>query len=323
MASKLRKLGLGVVASIALSAMAAATAAAEAFDFEAEAVPVTIKAVQPASEEDVLTTTVGKMSCSEVTYTGSQSGYEATTVEVEPKYAGCVASGIPSTFQANGCKYRFHAETVEGGKREGAVDVVCPAGKEMLVTASLFGTVKCSIHVPSQNGLKSVTYTQTGSGTTREIRADLSLSGIKYTHTAGSGFGACSGGSAENGTYEGAALATGETLSGEHAGLLLEQQKERLGIAPGEIKIKVNESEMITVTNASVAGTGIIKITGQSLGPAENVEYLGATCFGVELDEEESCSLYVKCIENTEPEDLGKYVVSTLKTSATVKIRCQ
>ena len=65
--------------------------------------------------------------------------------------------------------------------------------------------------MPPQNGLKTVTFTNVGSGSTQEVTVDVNLSGLKYTHTAGTGFGACATGSASNGTYSGAALVTGET----------------------------------------------------------------------------------------------------------------
>lgn len=188
-----------------------------AFKLQAESAPVTLTGTQDA-EEDVLVTTAGTLKCAEATYSGSASEKEVTEVEVTPVYSGCTVAGVSATVDVNGCKYRFKVTKLESTKREGSVDIVCPEAKEITATVTLFGTIKCTVHVPSQNELRTITYTNIGSGATREVTVDVNLAGIKYTHTAGTGFGACTTGSATNGTYETAATITGES-GGSHVGV--------------------------------------------------------------------------------------------------------
>ena len=203
-----KALGLVLVAALAMSAVAAASASAEAFDFYAEETPVTLKGAQH-SGEDVFTTTVGTVKCNEATYTGSQGEPEASALEVAPTYSGCTAFGLSATLDMNGCKYRFTAGTFESGKPKGTLDIICPEGKEIAVTASFLGTLKCTIHIPPQSNLGMITFTNV-EGTAPEVTVAVSIEEeLKYTHTAGTGSGACSSGSAENGSYTSAALIAG------------------------------------------------------------------------------------------------------------------
>lgn len=189
-----------------------------AFKFEAESAPVTLTGKSDGSKS-VISTTAGKVECNESTYSGSLAAKEATELELTPAYTGCVLAGVPATIDVNGCKYRFTVTSIESGKREGSMDIVCPAGKTITVTAVQAGTPKCTIHIPSQNDRRPVTYTNVGAGATREITVDLNVVGIKYTHTAGVGLGACTSGGAENGVLTGPVSITGENGGGTHIGL--------------------------------------------------------------------------------------------------------
>jgi len=132
--------------------------------------------------------------------------------EVEPTYSGCSSlSGFASaTIDTNGCKYKFNitSETTTT-TFDGDIAIVCPAGSEITVTASLFGQSKCIIHIPPQTNLANVEYHNVGSGNTRDVTVTVSLTGITYTQTAGSGFGACTTEHQTNGTYTGEATVKG------------------------------------------------------------------------------------------------------------------
>lgn len=81
------------------------------------------------------------------------------------------------------------------------------------------------MHFPAQNGLTTITYTNIGSGTTEEGTIDVNLTGIEYTHTKGTGFGACSAGEGNNGTFEGNVLLTAtNTGTGEHVGVTVSHE---------------------------------------------------------------------------------------------------
>jgi hypothetical protein len=188
------------------------------FKFEAESAPVTLTGQKDAAGE-VLTTTAGNLQCTGVAYTGTLPAKAVTEFELAPTYTGCTFAGVPATVDVNGCKYRFTVVKISGTSREGSMDVICPAEKTILITAVQAGTPKCTVHISPQAGRQSVTYTNVGAGATREITVDLGLAGIKYTHTAGVGLGACTFGGAENGMLSGSISITGENGSGTHVGI--------------------------------------------------------------------------------------------------------
>jgi hypothetical protein len=188
------------------------------FGFVAESAPVTLTGKQHAGSAE-FGTTAGTLKCTEATYSGSISEKEVLEFEMSPSYFGCTAFGLmTASIDVNECKYRFKVKKIEGGNREGSADLVCPAGKEITATASMGGVTKCTIHVPSQSNLGTVTYKNIGTGTTREITIELNISGLKYAHTAGSGLFACTSGAAENGTFKTMISVKGES-GGKHVGV--------------------------------------------------------------------------------------------------------
>jgi hypothetical protein len=223
MIRNLKTLGLALVAVCAMSASTASMAFADTFTSEG-GVAVTLTGKQTGAG-DVFTTTAGTVKCKEISYAGtSKSG--VTTVTAVPNFPmkttggeqNCTGFGFPVEITTNGCSYLFHI----GGATTGTLDVVCEAGKEITITAAAAGIAKCILHVPTQSGLGTITYKNTGATTTREVEIEANLSGLKYKHTAGTGLGSCSTGSATTGTYVGKAIVTGETDGGStHVGIFL------------------------------------------------------------------------------------------------------
>jgi hypothetical protein len=174
---------------------------------------------------DVFTTTTGVVKCKEVSYTTASVATPTTAVTTTPNYpvktAGgeqnCTGFGFPATVETKGCTYRF---TI-GAATTGGIDIICPEGSEITVTAVSGITDKCIVHVPAQNIAAGITYSNTGSGATREIDITANIAGtLAYKHTAGTGVGACTPGSAANGSYTGAGTVTGES-GGVHVGIFL------------------------------------------------------------------------------------------------------
>jgi hypothetical protein len=214
----LKILGLALLAITAVSAISVTAASAD--ELTATQYPATLTGFNEHPEfTDEFKTTAGPVRCTKVVYDGTLKE-KATAVTATPTYSECTAFGFPATIHMNGCDYVFR---VGGGAlTTGTADLVCPVGKEVTVTAISAGTTKCTVHVPAQTGLATVTYSNIGSGTTEEITVFANLVGIKYSHTIGSGLGACPSGSAVNGTLVGKAKVTGEVdPSGAHIGLLL------------------------------------------------------------------------------------------------------
>ena len=221
MIRNLKVLGLALVAMLAMTAVAASAASAD--DLTSETSPVTLTGKQTGAG-DVFTTTAGTVKCKEVNYTATSVATPTTTVNAVPNYPektatmeqNCTGFGFPATVATNGCTYRF---TI-GGATTGGLDIICPVGQEITVTAVGAGTTKCIVHVGSQNLAAGMTYSNTGAGTTREVNIAANLVGtLAYKHTAGTGVGACTTGSG-SGSYSGAGIVTGEN-GGTHVGIFL------------------------------------------------------------------------------------------------------
>jgi hypothetical protein len=166
MIRNLKVLGLAVVAVLALTAVMAS--AASAASYTASAYPATATGSNTKGSE-VFTTEGGKVEC-DSHFQGSLSA-ASSTLTVTPKYTGCEAFGfLEATVSFESCDYLFHATSTSST----TVDVVCPAGQSVKITA---GT--CKVEIKAQTGLKSVGTTNSGSS----VIAKPNVTGIAYTVT--------------------------------------------------------------------------------------------------------------------------------------------
>lgn len=213
--------GVGIAAAMVAICVAGAASvpSASAAELTAEAYPVTITKKKSESSSETFSITAGPTTCKDTTGVATLKE-KSTRVFVLAFPKECTGFGFPAEVHPNGCGFEF---TLAGGaSMVGTVDIVCPVGQEITVTAMSAGTAKCTVHVPSQSGLGTVTYSSIGSGATREVKVEAALSGISYTHTAGTGLGKCTAGSGTTGTFSGASLWTGETEpNGNHIGLFI------------------------------------------------------------------------------------------------------
>jgi hypothetical protein len=197
----LKILGLAAIAALALTAWMGA-ASASALTFTSESAPITVTGKQ--TETAKFTTSAGTISCTGGTFNGTQATTSATTQTTSIAYSGCTFLGVFGVVvNTTGCNYVF--------KSAGTVDVECAAGK-----AITFSAVGCTVTVGAQTGLSKVSYSTTGTTTTREIVVSPAVTNIKY-HT-GTG---CPGGTVNGttGTYEnGKSTVTGES-GAKHVGV--------------------------------------------------------------------------------------------------------
>lgn len=222
MIGNLKLLGLALIAVLAMSVATASMASADTS--MTESAPAKLTGSQQGSAN--FTTTFGNTVCKEAKYTGTTTT-GVTTFTVTPSYPektvigeqNCTTAGLPSLIHTNGCTYLFHIGAVTGG----TMDIVCSAGKEITVTAGYNITIKCTVHVPAQTGLSNVEYRNTGFGATRELIVEMGITNLKYSHTKGSGIGACTAGSGTTGSAVGNVLITAEkdNESTEHVGIFL------------------------------------------------------------------------------------------------------
>ena len=192
-----------LVAGLTMSALIVSSASADAF--KAGQYPVTLTGAQSGSIGKFVTT-AGSAECTTATLAGTVSG-DTQEWAVTPTYSGCACVGVACTIDTNGCGYRLKI----GAATTGTLDIVCPAGNTITFT-----NTKCVIHIGSQTGVGTVTYSNSGSGTTQEVIYALNLSGLKYSHTKGTGIGACTTGSGTTGTWTGTGRMTGEQDPGSN-----------------------------------------------------------------------------------------------------------
>jgi hypothetical protein len=213
----LKFLGLALIAALAMSAVAVNTASADLL--YGETTPATLTGSQEGT--DVLWVHGGFVNCATVKYTGTTTAFGMSQITVTPSFSGCTFAGLAAKISMNECDYllRFY---IAAEDTTGAIDIQCPFGKEITITAPSLGTPKCIVHIPPQNGLGvDFTGTNIGTGTTREVTLHIQRF-VRYSQTAGTAeTGNCS--TADNtsgGWYEGKARFTGENAAG-HVGLFL------------------------------------------------------------------------------------------------------
>ena len=137
-------LGLALVAAFAMSAVVASAASAQ---FTSNSYPTTVTAVSELGN-DVFTVDGTSVECKSH-FEGTAA--EATTkITITPTYTNCKAFGfLSATVAMNGCDFVFHSN--------GEVDVECPTGKNIVITAS-----SCEVDVGTQTGLESVALSNNG-----------------------------------------------------------------------------------------------------------------------------------------------------------------
>ncbi len=213
-AKYVKMLGLAAVAAMAVMALTG-VASASATQFKAETYPVTVKSHaavnivegKEVTSNQVFKTNAGTVSCEAAAGSGSANA-ASEWMKIKVSYSKCTAFGfIGATINMGTCEYEFHTN--------GTVDIV-PSGCKVTITVS--GS-SCVVEVPSQTGLKTVSYENKGTGTTRTIREKTNVTGITYTQNA-----FCSGGSGtfSNGEYTGENEVEGFNEALEREGIWVE-----------------------------------------------------------------------------------------------------
>lgn len=200
--------GLVVITALAIGSIGASTATADEFKSEAAS-----GELLGAGESEVFKVQGGEIKCTTAKYAGAVSSTSFSSFSMSATYSGCTFAGLAATINMNGCTYKTNINT-SAGNTTGTVDVVCPAGKEITVTAPSVGTAKCIVHVPAQTGLSTVSYSNVGAGTTKEVHAHISITNEKFSQTAGTAeTGNCATADNQtNGTYTKTIHITGWSL---------------------------------------------------------------------------------------------------------------
>jgi len=211
MLRNLKTLGLTVVAAMALGSVATSTAsAAPQFHFESEHTIIT----GTQTEAVALAFDTGQLKCGVVNFAGTSQVLTTTTITLNPTFDNCKlihgAEETAATVTLNGCSFLFHL----GANTEhltGTMGIECPDFPIEIHAP------ECTITVPQQGNLGTVTFTNEGAETTRSVVLDLGLGGLDYVeHGAGC---ASETETTNNGTLTGKITITGENTMGAHRGI--------------------------------------------------------------------------------------------------------
>jgi hypothetical protein len=204
MTRTLKALGLALVTAFALSAAAATAASAESFAFHSEIQHTNLTGAGEGTSTFV--GDAGTLECKTAKYEGTMTSQESTSLALSPLFESCTAALFSADVSMNGCQFVLTASTKEGGTYKAAMDISCSEGKSITMLTTLSGVTKCTIHIPAQT-LSGVTVSEVSEG---DVKAAASISGIKYSQTPGTGFGACAKAeNTTNGTYSGVAIIAG------------------------------------------------------------------------------------------------------------------
>jgi hypothetical protein len=217
MSLKLKAFGLGLLAMMAIGAFAVVNATATTGGhFVSEVAHTEIKGSENAIDRLELTShgLEGGTVCDFAAYNGTANAATVTEIEVSPSYAGCHTTGqAAGTVKVDsfGCKYRFTVAKEAGGNVEGTTDVVCEAGKAIIVTHP-----SCEITIAPTNNqnIFGITYTKVA-GVKHEITLDMK---IQVETTYHSGICVLTG-TFHNGTLSGAMMLKGTTTEGSQVGI--------------------------------------------------------------------------------------------------------
>jgi hypothetical protein len=160
MSLKLKALGLGILATLAMSAVAVMNASATSTgNFHSDAASgntniVGSEVIGTHQTELSAHGLSGGLVCDEATYSGTVTGPTTKHITIIPHYTKCHTTDEPAgstTVHMNGCSFTFTPG------HQGTVHIDCPVGKTIIITHP-----NCSIHITPQTigtAAKGVLYT--------------------------------------------------------------------------------------------------------------------------------------------------------------------
>ncbi len=182
MSIKLKALGLGLIAAMAIGSFAVMNASAAVsghFTHDAAGGTATITGNEGGTHRLKFSSDNGTpIECDVAHYSGTVSAATTTTLEVLPSYSQCHTEGAAPgtvTVDVNNCKFVFHSRT----SGHATTGVNCPAGFNILVTHP-----NCTMRMPTQ-ALSGVTYGTATEGGKHTITLNATVGGITAHYEAG------------------------------------------------------------------------------------------------------------------------------------------
>jgi hypothetical protein len=132
----------------------------------------------------------------------SQTGQTNVPPPFDFEYTGCTPTGTSGsvTVAVNGCTWTFGAN-VSKGFNTAYLD--CPEGKEIEIkTYNTKSELKCTTTIPEQGPFTGVTFSTSGSGSSRSVTTTMFITPVTNT-TVSSNILLCGGGPVGTTTYHG------------------------------------------------------------------------------------------------------------------------
>jgi len=211
MIRKVKALGIALLAMTALGAVAAQAASAGEYTVPGAGATQVSHLTTDIITNHKFTTPSGSVTCTHVTFSGTQTGPNSTQLTIVPIYTGCTAFGFATAHvKMNECDYLFTEPTSVGANlwTIHPPHIQCPEGKAIEITPTAFGASVCTQKIAAQtptNGHIMASNNALG-GNEMDVVLETTIEGIHYT---GNG-GACGNGETHSdATYTGKDTVTG------------------------------------------------------------------------------------------------------------------
>jgi hypothetical protein len=198
------KLGIALVAVLAVSAVVASNASAALEEFKSTSSPVMLFGAQKGKH--TFTVDGSSVECTTANFEAASVTSPAKTVQITPTYEGCTAfTFAKAKVEMKGCVYEF----LQPNSLVGNVKLVCGANKIRIFVSS-FGT-ECEVLIGETNNtnLSKVTY-KNEAGSPTKVLVGANVTGITAEKTKDTGLCPLKGtGTVNNAVYEGETLVEG------------------------------------------------------------------------------------------------------------------
>jgi hypothetical protein len=178
---KIKKLGISLVAVLALSLVVTSIAAAA--QFTASNYPAFFEGNGNPSAYGSLSTEAGSIECTSGSASGTISEASSAITITNGAASGCKFGSFSATVSGNGCSSLVHVTGGSGDAYTGTSDILCPEGKT-IVTVVAGGVCETQVH--PQSGIAAVEFTNnTAEGS---VGVKIKNTNFKFTVTK-DGFG--------------------------------------------------------------------------------------------------------------------------------------
>jgi hypothetical protein len=178
---RIKALGLGCLAVLAMGAVAIEAAATTGGHFTSNKEKTTLEGVEQVTSDKLeLVAENGEgIICEESTYHGVVTGTTFTQATLTPVFDGCkTTGGTEVTMVSHGCDFLFTVRS-EPATKHSTVHLACPAGATITVSHP-----SCQIVIGAQL-LEGVTYTKIQWRGTESLTVDFTINNVKLAYHSG------------------------------------------------------------------------------------------------------------------------------------------